>query len=340
MALARFYRNSPYSEAARGKFDFVMTRLFSREVGDEKRKLLFGRIEMLTHVRTLYSNWASLSVVADEEADGGISVANAVAGFEGFVRESEAVETFDQLIESDFFNRIRLVKESTAELFYEPAVIAAAMECNVRIGNRFIDLIQKERGATGEGSIEEKYGYTYDTIISGAASKTLLLLDLLREAREADEPVLPPSENVAEAASRTATFERAPISESRTGGLLSVNKWLLAATVLVLALSVAVYLWSENAASSEDGVEVAPAVNIAGTELTQHIREASTSSETLYGVMQPTWDALSEDEQKQFLTKAFDFAKARGMKKVNLLNSRGRTVGYAGDDRIEIFGPQ
>ena len=81
-------------------------------------------------------------------------------------------------------------------------------------------------------------------------------------------------------------------------------------------------------------------MNIAGTDLTQHIREASTSSETLYGVMQPTWDALSEDEQKQFLTKAFDFAKARGMTKVNLLNSRGRTVGYAGADRIEVFGPQ
>ncbi|HLA95374.1 MAG TPA: hypothetical protein VK612_06615, partial [Pyrinomonadaceae bacterium] len=30
MALARFYRNSPYSEPVRGKFDFVMTRLFSR----------------------------------------------------------------------------------------------------------------------------------------------------------------------------------------------------------------------------------------------------------------------------------------------------------------------
>lgn len=340
MALARFYRNSPYSEAARGKFDFVMTRLFSREVGDEKRKLLFGRIEMLAHVRTLYSNWASLSIVPAEDLDGGPSVISAVAGFEGFVRESEAVESFDQLIESDFFNRIRLIKESTAELFYEPAVIAAAMECNVRIGNRFIDLIQKGRGATGEQSIEEKYGYTYDTIISGAASKTLLLLDLLREAREADEPVGAPKEEVAEAASRTISFERAPVSESRPSGLLSVNKWLLAATLLVLALSAAVYMWSENAASSEDGVEVAPAVNIAGTELTQHVREASTSSETLYGVMQPTWDALSEDEQKQFLTKAFDFAKARGMKKVNLLNSRGRTVGYASSDRVEVFGPQ
>ena len=339
MALARFYRNSPYSEAVRGKFDFVMTRLFSREVGDDKRKLLFGRIEMLTHIRTLYSNWASLSIVPAEDADATPSVMSAVAGFEAFVRESEAAETFDQLIESDFFNRIRLIKESTAEIFFEPAVIAAAMECNVRIGNRFIDLIQKDRTFTGEESIEEKYGYSYDTIISAAASKTLLLLDLLREAREADAPIDPPKDTPAEVASKVVSFERAPVVETGQG-LFAINKWLLAVTVLIIALSAGVYFWSENAATAEDGVEVAPSVNIAGTELTQHVREASTSSETLYGVMQPTWDALSEEEQKQFLTKAFDFAKARGMRKVNLLNSRGRTVGYAASDRIEVFGPQ
>jgi hypothetical protein len=340
MALARFYRNSPYSEAVRGKFDFVMTKLFSREVGDDKRKLLFGRVEMLTHVRTLYSNWASLSIVPAEDQDGGPTVISAVAGFEGFVRESEAVESFDQLITSDFFNRIRLIKESTAELFYEPAVIAAAMECNVRIGNRFIDLIQKGRVETGEHSIEEKYGYTYDTIISGAASKTLLLLDLLREAREADEPIVEtPKDKVRDLPTKSFSFDRAPVEDSSRGGL-AVNKWLIAATLLVLALSAGVYFWSENAATAEDGVEVAPAVNIAGTDLTQHVREASTSSETLYGVMQPTWEALSEEEQKQFLTKAFDFAKARGMKKVNLLNSRGRTVGYASSDKLELFGAQ
>lgn len=340
IALARFYRNSPYSEAVRGKFDFVMTKLFSREVGEEKRRLLFGRVEMLTHIKTLYSNWASLSIVPADDHDGGPSVAEAVAGFEGFVSEAETSTSFDELITSDFFNRIRLFKENTAELFYETPVIASAMECNVRMGNRFVELVQNDRMATGEDSIEEKYGYSYDTIISGAASKTLLLLDLLREAREADEPLEAPKKETAnDAPAKTVSFERAPVLESNRG-LVAVNKWLVAVTVIVIALSAGVYFWSENAAKADDGVEVAPAVNIAGTDLTQHVREASTSSETLYGVLQPTWDALSEDEQKQFLSKAFDFAKARGMKKVNLLNSRGRTVGYAAPDRLEIYGPQ
>lgn len=333
MSLARFYRNSPYSEGVRGKFDFVMTRLFSREIGDEKRKLLFGRSEMLGHIKTLYGNWASLSIVNPDDENGGT-----VTGFEGFVRESEVAGSFDELIGSDFFNRIRLFKEQANELFLEPAVTAAAIECNVRIGNRFIDLIQKEREATSEASIEEKYGYTYDTIISNAASKTLLLLDLLRQSRasvdEAAEEIEVPT------VSKPVVFERAPVDESAPSRMVSVNKWLVIATILALTLSGGIYFWSENAATTESSIEVAPAVDLTGTDLKAHLREASTSSETLYGVMQPTWDALSEDEKKEFLSKAFQFAKTKGMKKVNFLNARGRTVAFASDSRLEVFGHQ
>lgn len=337
MSLARFYRNSPYSEGVRGKFDFVMTRLFSREIGDEKRKLLFGRIEMLGHIKTLYGNWASLSIVNPDE-ENGPPIGGTVAGFEGFVRESEVAGSFDELIGSDFFNRIRLFKEQANELFLEPAVTAAAIECNVRIGNRFIDLIQKERQATTEASIEEKYGYTYDTIISNAASKTLLLLDVLRESRASFDDAT--EEMVVQTVSKPVVFERAPVDESAPSRVVSVNKWLVVAAILALILSGGIYFWSENAATTESSIEVAPGVDLAGTDLKAHLREASTSSETLYGVMQPTWDALSEDEKKEFLSKAFQFAKAKGMKKVNFLNARGRTVAYASDTRLEVFGPQ
>jgi len=337
MALARFYRNSPYSEAVRGKFDFVMTRLFSREIGDEKRKLLFGRFEMLGHVQTLYGNWASLSILNPDD-ENSPSVGTAVAGFEGFVKESESVDSFDQLIATDFFNRIRLFKEQSNELFLEAAVTCAAVECNVRIGNRFIDLIQKEREATSEALVEQKYGYSYDTIISTATSKTLLLLDLLRQSRpeveaQVEEPVVQPVK-------RAVEFDRAPIEVKAQSGMFTINKWVVIATVLALVLTGSIYLWSENAATTQSAIQVAPGVDIGGTDLKAHLREASTSSETLYGVTQPTWDALSDDEKKEFLSKAFQFAKSKGMKKVNFLNSRGRTVAYAADNRAEVFSPQ
>ena len=62
ISLARFYRNSPFSEAIREKFDFVMTRLFSRETEDGERGLLFARGEMNGHIKTLYENWSSINL--------------------------------------------------------------------------------------------------------------------------------------------------------------------------------------------------------------------------------------------------------------------------------------
>jgi len=50
VALARYYRNLPYSQDVRSKFDFVITRLFSRPAENEKRVCLFGRDEALSHI--------------------------------------------------------------------------------------------------------------------------------------------------------------------------------------------------------------------------------------------------------------------------------------------------
>ncbi|MDH3531197.1 MAG: hypothetical protein OEQ28_16685, partial [Acidobacteriota bacterium] len=49
ISLARFYRNSPYSESVRSKFDLVFTRLFSKEIGEEKRKVVFKNEELVNH---------------------------------------------------------------------------------------------------------------------------------------------------------------------------------------------------------------------------------------------------------------------------------------------------
>lgn len=340
MALARFYRNSSFSEPVRGKFDFVMTRLFSREIDDDMRKLLFPRDEMIGHIKVLYSNWSSLSLY-ESETDSA-SVGEASTRFQQFLQEAESAESFDALIASDFFNRLRLFKEETRELFFETAVTASAIECNVRTGNRFVNLILAEREATDTERIEEKYGYTYDTVISNAASKTLLLVDLLREDQESETPQ--PLEFVDEIVTpQTPAFryEKALVEEfTESKQPVTVNKWLVVATIMVLIISTGVYFWSENTAETQRSVEIAQAVDISTTDLKQHIRQASTSNETLYAVMQTTWDGLSDDEKKAFLTAALTFARTKGLRRVNLLSRRGRTVGYAADGRLEIFDPQ
>lgn len=338
MALARFYRNSPYSEPVRGKFDFVMTRLFSREIGEERRKLLFGRSEMIGHIRTLYSNWSSLALFpSGENADG---VSQAVNTFHQFAAESLASETFDSLISSDFFNRIRLFKEETNEMFFASEVTAAAIECNVNIGNRFVDLIRKESRSVSLDEIDSKYGFTYDTVVSSAASKTLFLVELFKDEKRGQEDAVLDSEPVDSQPVQPVRFERAPVEEPSGFRLFSLNKWLVALTIIVLIASAGIYFWSENQAVKQGDVAAASTVELSDPDLRQHLRLARTSSETLYGVAQPSWDAQSQDEQKELLKKAFAFAQSIKMKRVNILNNKGRTIGYASADRVEVLGPQ
>ena len=101
MALARFYRNSPFSESVRDKFDVVMTRLFSRCFDDEKRQLIFTREIMAGHIQTLYSNWSSILLYSAEENSDEIKLA--ISNFEALITEAERAETFDELLEVDFF---------------------------------------------------------------------------------------------------------------------------------------------------------------------------------------------------------------------------------------------
>src|SRR4026209_521634 len=87
IALARYYRNSAFSEQTRAKFDFVMTRLFSREIEGAKRKVLFGRAEMIGHIKTLYANWASVALYSTDDVS--LKARAIVAGFEDRVAEAE-----------------------------------------------------------------------------------------------------------------------------------------------------------------------------------------------------------------------------------------------------------
>lgn len=338
IALARYYRNAPFSEPVRGKFDFVMTKLFSRDLPDEKRKLLFGPVEMIGHIKTLYSNWSSLALYPAGENSA--AVAGAVRKFKEFAAESDAAPSFDSLVAGDFFNRIRLFKEESNELFLAADVTAAAIDCNVRVGNRFIELVRSASELSEIETIEAKYGYTYDTVISNATSKTLNLLELVREDQSFAAGVAPDPVPVRTESKPKLDFERAPVEDSGGFRLFGVNKWLWAVLAVALLLSGGVFFWSENAVQSQGEIANATTIQLADPDLQKHIRLARSSNETLYGVAQPTWEAQSQDEQKELLKKALDFAQKMNMKRVNILNNKGRTIGYAAQDKIEVLGPQ
>ncbi len=332
IALARFYRNAPFTELVRGKFDYVMTRLFSREVEDEKRKLLFGRIEMIGHITTLYSNWSSLSLYSSPDYADLVRVQT--LAFSEFAAAAESAASLDNLLKFDVFERVRQTKENLSDMFFTPEITAAAIDCNLRIGNKFVEVVHAERVTTTPEGIEEKYGYTYDQVVSDAAGKTLHLVEILKGA----PAVIEKTNLIDEAANSIATYERAPVEE-KTGSFsfLRVNKWLLAATLLIAGLSLGLYLWADQYETSQSIASVAAEFDFGGSGVEKYIRSAKRSTETVYGITMPDWELLDEKGQKQVLQNALTYISGKGANKVHLSNGKGRTVGFASLTKVEVY---
>jgi hypothetical protein len=336
LSLARFYRNAPLSENVRGKFDYVMTRLFLRESEDHKRKLLFSPSEMIAHIRTLYENWSSLSLYSMEENP---SEVRAQLGlFFAFAAEAEAAKSLDELVSGNLFERIREAKESMGDMFYVPEVLAAAIDCNCRIGNRFIDLVRSERSVSSVENIETKYGYSFDKIVSNATGKTIEVIELLKSANDHASKI---NENEAGSSAGRTLQEPArtkPAQPASTRAMiLGVNKWLVAATIAVSVISGGMYFWAEQYESQQTISSVAKQISLDNSGLGDYLRTARGTKETFYGVTLPNWDDLPESQRKKALETAREFSSGLGYKKVQFVNIKGRTVGFASKDRVEVF---
>lgn len=333
ISLARFYRNSPFSESVRGKFDLIMTRLFSREIEGDQRKHLFARKDMSGHIRTLYENWSSINLFSFDEHE--TEFALAVAQFEEFAAEAESAATLDDLLTTDIFERIRTFKEGLAEMFFAQEVVAAAIDCNLRVGNRFVELIDAARSEGNPAILEQKYGDTLDQVVSSTTGKTLSLLDILYDGSFEDSPesdsdyVKPVVKASAKSAKKESWF---------SFDLFGVNRWLLGFTILVCLISIGIYFSADKFGGAGTNALSAKDVPVSNPELKQHLQLARSSSETLYAVTEPSWDAMTEDQQKQFLAKLAEYARQMGLKKVNLLNNKGRSVAFADGTRLQVNG--
>jgi hypothetical protein len=335
IALARYYRNSAFSEQTRAKFDFVMTRLFSREIEGAKRKVLFGRAEMIGHIKTLYANWASVALYSTDDVS--LKARAIVAGFEDRVAEAESALTFDQLIQNDFFKKVHEFKEATGEIFFTPEVVAATIDCNAKIGNKFVDLIRLERERTNPASVEQKYGYEYDQMISDAAGKTLRLVEVLKELPENEDA--PGDAEVSRTKVKTVREREKDKTPFITFDLFAVNKWLLLATIIVVLASTALYFWSSQPSNETSSAENAADVSLENSPLKEYVRSGRATSETFYAIALPTWDQLDESKKREILQQALEFANKNGQKNVQFVNVRGRSVAFASQKKVEILNP-
>lgn len=336
IALARFYRNGVLTDVNLEKFDFVMTRLFSRDAGGEKRRLLFDRSDVVPHIKTLYENWSSVCLYTVEE--NGREIGELVSTLTSLRTTSDAATTIDELLASGVFESVRSVKQQAGEYFMVPEVLAAAIETNIHLGNRFVELAEASRKVNTISNIEERFGNQYDHLISAATGKTYLLCDLVSggslHARDRINVTFTP------AADEAKTAQSRSISVASSGFLaIQVNKWLLLGATLLIGISIGLYVWADQMVESNKATIVAEEIDLAGSDLAPHLAKAKVTKDTLYPLTEPTWDTLSEAEQKQLTAKAFEFAKRKNLSKVSILNYRGRTVAFATANTVELVKP-
>ncbi|MBX7054726.1 MAG: hypothetical protein K1X36_07205 [Pyrinomonadaceae bacterium] len=353
LALARFYRNLPYSESVRGKFDFIITRLFSRPTDDDLRLLLFTRDEMFGHIKTLYAEWSSIPLYSADGEESSIALTS--LSFEDLAKEAEAAVNFDDLIRSDFFGRLRLFKESIAELFFAPSVTAAAIECNVRIGNKYVELIDRERRKTDAATVHDRFGEIDDQVVSEAAGRTLELVNLLRERVASDddsdldevihEEVVVTEVRHDHQAEESSEVE---IGAKQVSGAIgraidavrSVNRWFLLASVIMIIASVGVFVWGNYFAEPKVSSTGVKTLSFQGTDLADVVKTAKLSGDTLYVVAQTNLDQMSKEKQTEVLQKLYQAGNEKGWTVVNLMNSEGKTVGYVTPNKVEIISAE
>ncbi|MEP6945216.1 MAG: hypothetical protein ABJA02_04810, partial [Acidobacteriota bacterium] len=360
LSLARFYRNLPYSDRVRGKYDFIMTRLFSKPTGSDRRDLLFTHQQMVGHIKTLYADWSSIPLYATEDDDSSIVLTS--LSFEELAVEAESAASFDDLIKSDFFGRLRMFKESIAELYFAPAVTASAVECNVRIGNIYVDLIDRERAKMDVDSIHQRFAELDDQTVSEAAGRSLGLLDILREKVQVvtdedpvdDDPELPQESSGPQSDYETVepSGPRETVNAIETVGsrwttftdglkenIRSVNRLFLAGAFVLVAASIGLYVWANYFAEPNLPTAGVKTLSFQGTELGEQVKTAKLSGDTLYLVAQPTFSSLGKDKQTEVLQQFSRAGNDKGWAKVVVMNPDGKTVGFVSATRLDLYEP-
>jgi hypothetical protein len=186
LAMARFYRDIPRCKNSQSKFDLALTRAFSNSVSDLYRSMTMSRDEIAVRLSGLYSGWDRVTKVdAGSPRD--------VSGFDKFLAESDELLDFQSLTASRLFDRMREYKGELGDRFWDPAVAAAAVECNIVVGNHLNGLM-----ARASENLGERLGSEFD--VAGAFQDTspnagVYISGVLKEIDDQTPIVITDSEN-------------------------------------------------------------------------------------------------------------------------------------------------
>lgn len=348
ISLARFYRNAPFSESVRSKFEMAMTRLFARETGGDLRKVLFNRDETIEKLNEFYAEWSSIPLYATEEDESNI-VLSAIK-FEEFATEAATAESIEELFRTDFFNRFKNFKDETHENFFAPLVTATSIESNVRIGNTCLRLLlaEKAKAAFDAESFEEKYAADYNEILSEVVCKTLDFQKVFAgEFADADAiwetEVEQGIQLEFEKQDLNKTVEKPQQRKKQQSAgrknLFKANKWLIAATVAAFIISIGLYVWAEYFTESPKLSEDVKTVNLDSSSFKEYIQSARINNDMFYGIVNVNWEGLTNEKKEDLLGKILVTGGEKGFKQITLMNMQGSSVGYASAEKIEVYNP-
>jgi hypothetical protein len=107
--------------------------------------------------------------------------------------------------------------------------------------------------------------------------------------------------------------------------------------VIAIMASAGLYIWAEYMV--EDGVSTAgvKAVDLGDPAIKEHVTTAKVSGDMLYAVVAPSFEQLPRDKQEVFLRKLLQSGAQFGFSKITIINSHGKSIGYASQQRIDVF---
>ena len=340
ISLARFYRNSSYSEQVRSKFDLVLTRLFSKETGGNKREAVFSRPDLVTHLTALYAEWSSVPLYSTDTDDA--EIAGIAQEFADFMREADEAGSFDELIKSNFFNRLHSFKESTNENFFAPSVTAAAVESNIGIGNRYIELLETEKAAGSGTNLEVKYGLTDDHAISEATGKTFALVEIVRRKTAAPPPLKEAVSYYEPEIAREKIASPIKTEAVEIAAVSGSGKWWIAlAAAAVILIALFVYLGKSSSSADEaakkEAAAVLPKMGLEDSILKDYLETADIKNGTLNGAVLPKWNQLTDDEKKSVLKQMLKVGDAKGFVKVELFDKADKPLASAANGNVFVL---
>lgn len=351
-ALGRFYRNAPFSESVRSKFEIIMTRFFSKEIEGEKREAILPKDEIARNLGDLYADWSSIPYYEDDENS---DVLLNVLKFDDFVEEVKNAEDFEELIRNDFFERLREFKESIGENFYSPLVIAAVVNSNIAIGNKYVEMMAAERDRNSLAELEEKYSQLFEGQVSDSASKTMRVVELLNKKVTDPIPVVKPevkkpepvkpkhnrgvivspgSDNREKRDKTSSKSKKSGKSKSPLAKYFKVSKWSLVALILTIVLMGGLYAYVEFFVEQPISTENVKKVNLETSSLKEYLKTARISEDTFYGITLPSWDTLSVERREEVLRKVMSIGDEKGYKKVVFLTGKGEMISFATKDKV------